>query len=98
MQDALAAGGAFLLGMAVRVVAEHEGDHDPVAVERPVLRVGDRHRVRDGVAEGERPTVDRRLTVTVGDVLPAVIVALARSDLPDEDVTVSTTVYLRAAV
>ena len=37
-------------------------------------------------------------TVNVGAVLPAVIVALARSDLPDEDVTVSTTVYFLAAV
>jgi hypothetical protein len=36
------------------------------------------------------------VTVTVGDVLPAVIVALARSDLPPEDVTVNTTVYLPA--
>ena len=49
------------LGVAVRVVAEHERDLDVGAVDRPVLRVGDRDGERDVVAEGERAARDRRV-------------------------------------
>ena len=58
-QDAGAALDA-LLGMAVRVVPEHEGHGDPRAVDRPVFGVGDGHIERDVVAEGERPALGRR--------------------------------------
>ena len=49
-----------LLGVAVRVMAEHERDLDVVAVDDAVLRVGDRDLVLDAVAEGERAAVERR--------------------------------------
>ena len=59
-QDAGAAG-ARRLGVAVRVVAEHERGRDAAAVDRTILGVGHRDRVGDVVAEGERSAVDRHV-------------------------------------
>ena len=81
-----------LLGMAVRVMAEHERHRDVVAVDRRILGIGDRDLVLQLVPEREQPAVQRRGHVTVGLVLPAVMIVLVDVRLPEESITVSTAV------
>ena len=79
-------------------MAEDEGDLDPVAVDGAVLGIGDGHRERDGLSpKANSPPSTGMSMLTVGAVLPTVIVVLAAALLPLESVTVSRAVYWPAS-
>ena len=73
----------------MRVMAEDERHRDVAAVDGAVLGIRDGHIERDVLAEVEGPAVDRHVTVTVGAVLPTVIVVFATPILPLESITES---------
>ena len=91
VQDAGAAGRARL-GVAVRVMAEHERDLDLGQLIAPSS--GSVTVTVNGMLSPKAnvPPSTGVLTTTVGDVLPAVITVLVGSSCPDESVTVRTAV------